>query len=127
MPAIFIVHSLPFVTVKLRSNNKELVLSRVLIDTGLASTVFRTDDLRTLDVYIDGSDQLRFMRGIGGYEAVVEKGIESIEIDGLIATPFIIEVGALDYGFQIDGILGSNFLLQVGAQINFKTLTLEKA
>lgn len=119
---ITITNSLPFVQVVVRANDKSLILNRVLLDTGSATTVFKTDDLAKLDIFPEPTDVIRQMLGVGGIETVLEKQVESIEMGDMIATSFTVQMGAMDYGIPMDGILGSDFLLHVGAVINFKTL-----
>lgn len=121
MSDIRIVTGLPFVTVTLRANGQTLVLDHVLLDTGSAASVFKTDDLRSIGVTIEPPDRIRFMIGIGGEEAVVEKKIDGIEVGILSAQPFTIQLGALDYGVKMDGILGLDFLLNTQAILDFKT------
>jgi hypothetical protein len=41
---------LPFVTVKLGRGTEELVLERVLLDTGSATTVFAVDEIAILGI-----------------------------------------------------------------------------
>lgn len=115
-------HGLPFTSVTLRANGKSLTLQRVLIDTGSAGSLFKTDDLEVLGVTLESTDAIRFMSEIGGREPVVEKTIESIEVADMIASPFTVELGAVDYGYGIAGILGLNFLLKVGARIDLANL-----
>ena len=42
------------------------------------------------------------------------------------ATAFMVDVGAMDYGFEIDGIVGMDFLLAVGAIVDLATLTIRR-
>ena len=64
----------------------------------------------------------------GGEEAVVKKQVEAIEVGDLIASPFSIQMGALQYGFDfvLDDILGFDFLRQVKAQLDFDTMEIQK-
>jgi hypothetical protein len=126
MPLITIKYGLPFVSILLRANGQTLTLTTVLLDSGSAACVFRTELLETIGVVLEGTDTIRFMTGIGGREGVIEKQIDVIEVGDLRIAPFTIQMGELAYGFEIDGILGSDFLFQAGAQINFKSLTIEK-
>jgi hypothetical protein len=126
MPLITVKYGLPFVSISLRANGQTLNLTTVLLDSGSAACVFRTELLEAIGVVPDRTDTIRFMTGIGGREAVIEKQIDAIEIGNLGVTPFIVQIGELDYGFAIDGILGSDFLFEAGAQVNFKSLSIEK-
>ncbi len=50
---------LPFVTVKLGRGAEELVLERVLLDTGSAATVFAVDEIATLGIVPEPADRAR--------------------------------------------------------------------
>jgi Aspartyl protease len=124
---IQIVDGLPFVAVTLQVQGQTLVLEHVLLDTGSGGTVFKTDDLKRLGLVLLPTDRLRFLRGIGGDEAVIEKSIESMQVGLLVATPFTIQVGAVDYGIAMDGILGLDFLLHTQAVIDLNSRQLRSA
>jgi hypothetical protein len=124
---IHVINGLPFVAVTLRVGGQILTLEHVLLDTGSHSTVFKTLDLEKLGIRLLLTDQLRFLRGIGGLEAVVEKTIDALEVGSLVVAPFTIEMGAVDYGFPLDGILGIDFLLRTQAVIDLHTLQLRPA
>ena len=124
MTIITLVNGFAFVSVVLHANNRQIRVENVLIDTGSAGSVFRTHDLADIGVVLEGSDQLRFLTGIGGQEPVIDKTIDRIEVGNLSISPFSIEAGAVQYGYDIQGVLGMNFLLQAGATINFRELTI---
>ncbi len=123
MTTLTVRDGLPFISVVLTANGQQLQVSNVLLDTGAAVSVFKTDDLLTIGVVPSPTDQIRFMSGIGGREAVIEKQIETLAIGNLTASPFTIQLGAVDYGFVINGIIGVDFLFAVGATINLRALT----
>ena len=50
---------LPFVTVKLGRGAEELVLERVLLDTGSAATVFAVDEIANLGIVPERSATVR--------------------------------------------------------------------
>lgn len=101
MAKIVIDDGLPYTEVTLRANGKSLTLAHVLIDTGSGACAFKTDDLEKIDIQLEGTDRLVFLKGIGGgEEAVVKKRVEAIEVGDLIAAPFPIQMGALDYDFD---------------------------
>lgn len=79
MARITIIDDLPFVAVTVRANGKEVILNRVLLDTGSAASVFETDRLQEIDVRVDADDLVQFMLGIGGQEPIVEKQVESVQ------------------------------------------------
>ena len=97
-------------------------LSRVLLDTGSASSVFSADGLAKIGVFLEPADSLRRIRGVGGSEFVFVKTLEQLTVGFLQAKAFAVEVGALDYGLAQDGILGMDFLLKTSAVIDLGTL-----
>jgi hypothetical protein len=122
MALITILYGLPFVEVVVRANGQSLQLNRVLLDSGSGATGFKTDELEKIGVRLQPGDIIEYLSGIGGQEPVVEKYVDGIELGELQVTSFVVQVGAMDYGFQMDGILGADFLLQTGAVVDFKCL-----
>jgi len=115
---------LPFVTVTLIQQGRQLTLQHVLLDTGSAGSFFSADELLKINVRLELNDPLRRVRGVGGAEFVFIKSIESLAVGKLRVDHLAVEVGALNYGFAIEGILGMDFLLQAKAKINLAKLTL---
>jgi hypothetical protein len=113
---------LPFVTVTLHAKGWNVVVPKVLLDTGSAGTVFDTDDLRKIDVFLELTDPIGAMVGIGGAEKVIVKEIEAVELGSLRVGPFVIQVTGLDYAYQVNGIIGADFLIATGARIYFETM-----
>ena len=102
-------------------------LEHVLIDTGSAATVFRVDRLLEVGIEYALTDELWRVRGVGGSEFVFTKKIDQLLAGDLFATDLVIEVGAMDYGFELDGILGLDFLMANQAVIDLETMTLHRA
>ena len=119
---IRLIAGMPFISAAIETKEQRLEFERVLIDTGSGACVFRTDDFEKIGIRHELEDKLNKMRGIGGYEYVIEKSVEKLEVGELSASPFTIQLGALDYGMQIDGIIGMDFLLKTGAKIDFEKL-----
>ena len=126
MPSINLIDELPFVSVVVHGNGKTITLHRVLLDTGSGGTAFKTDDMEKIGVVPDGDDKPATMRGVGGDEYVLQKKIPAIEIGDMLVSQFVIQMGALDYGFELDGIIGADFLLHVKAVIDFSSLEIRK-
>jgi hypothetical protein len=124
---IRLIDGLAFVAVTLQVNGQVLLLEHVLLDTGSAGTVFKTDALELMGVFPLPGDSLRLLRGIGGDEAVIEKSIEALQVGTLNVTPFTIQIGAVDYGIAMDGILGLDFLLRAHALIDLNTMQLRSS
>ncbi len=104
---------------------KTLKLRRVLIDTGSASTLISADVAATIGIVGEDKDPVYRICGIGGYELVYSKQVDSIKIGDKIIYNLPIEVGAMDYGFDLDGILGMNGLKQFKAMIDIENLSLK--
>ncbi len=113
---------LPYTTAKLTHHGKTITLENVVIDTGSASTLFRTDDLLQLGIVFADDDVVEQVRGVGGAETIVAKRIETIEVGGLRLANFSVDMGAMNYGFAIDGLLGFDFLQQTGAVIDLSVM-----
>lgn len=103
---------LPFVTVKLGRGAEELMLERVLLDTGSAATVFAVDEIATLGIVPEPADRVRRVVGIGGIELVLSKRIESLALGDIQVRDFPIQIGAMKYGFPLHGLLGTDFFVQ---------------
>jgi hypothetical protein len=110
--------------VTLRVNNREATFSYVLLDTGSASTVFKTEHLFDMGVELGLTDTIRQILGVGGTEWVIDKQVEAVILDEMLIQPMMIELGELNYGFPLDGILGLDFLRGVKAVIDFDQLTI---
>lgn len=122
-----IQHQLLFVTATIQHQGQSLQLEHVLIDTGSAATVFRVDRLLEVGIEYALMDELWRIRGVGGSEFVFTKKIDQLLAGDLFATDLVIEVGAMDYGFELDGILGLDFLMANQAVIDLETMTLHRA
>lgn len=113
---------LPYVSVTLRFDGRHLVLDQVLLDTGSAGCVFAADAVRGLGIEPAGEDVIRRIRGVGGSEFVYSKRIESVSVGEMIVEDFVIQVGAMEYGFPLKGIIGMDFLLATRAIVDLETL-----
>ena len=113
---------LPFVTVTLRQGGKEVVLDRVLLDTGSAATLFSTDEVERLGIVPEPTDALRRVVGVGGSEFVLAKRIEKLALGEIEVKDFPIQVGAMDYGFPMGGLLGTDFFVQAGVVLDLGKL-----
>ncbi|MCC6803159.1 MAG: aspartyl protease family protein [Anaerolineae bacterium] len=119
---IRITDGLPLVAATIRANGQELLLENLLLDTGSGGTVLKADHLIRLGVVPLPTDRLRFLRGVGGDEAVIEKTIDALQVGSLAVEPFIVQMGAMDYGVPMDGIVGLDFLYRAHAIIDFGAL-----
>lgn len=113
---------LPFVRVTLGRGAQEVVLERVLLDTGSAGTLFSVDEVARLGIVPEPTDQVRRVVGVGGSEFVLTKRIERIAVGDLELRDFPIQVGAMEYGFPIQGLLGTDFFVQASLVIDLGRL-----
>lgn len=91
MTGITFAHQLPFVSVLIHAKGQKFTVHNVLLDTGSAATIFRTDLMEEFGVGLEPTDRIREMVGIGGSETVIEKRIEAVEVGELIVRPFTIQ------------------------------------
>src|SRR5215475_4873333 len=118
---------IPYVTVTLLYGGQQLDLTIALLDTGSAGTLFAADQVLAVGIQYEADDPVQRIRGIGGTEFVFVKRIDRLSVGELQVSDFAIEVGAMDYGFDIDGMIGTDFLLQVGAAIDLSRLEIHRA
>jgi len=112
---------LPFTSVAIGYKGSEIDVTKVLIDTGSASSIFAADTVEHIQIVPSPQDILQIIRGIGGTEVVFKRRVEFLKLGDFSLPNFEIEVGGMDYGFGINGILGMDFLIASGAIINLKS------
>jgi predicted aspartyl protease len=114
------------VAVPVEANRQSLVLENVLLDTGSAATVFKTDELAQIGVQPEALDVVRAISGVGGHEFVVEKKIDTVYVGDLAVTLFPIQLSAMNDAPEFDGILGLDFLLRTNAVVDFGRLEIRR-
>jgi hypothetical protein len=115
---------LPFISMTIGANGQLLTIERVLVDTGSTNTSIKTDILARLGVVPTLDHELRFAQGVGGFETVLLKPIEKIQVGHYIVEPFSVLLSGMNYGLAINAILGADFLIKVGASLDFRRLQL---
>jgi|SRR5690625_1522835 len=111
--------------IQLTFKGNSLSLHRVLVDTGSGGTIISTDLAESMGIIPEEDDVIYRITGVGGSEFVFTKKIDSIKIADVEIRDFILEVGAMNYGFDLDGIIGLNFLQKIKAIINLDKLTID--
>jgi len=119
---IEIRNGLPYTSVSLTYEGRQITLDNILLDTGSAGTIFSADKILDRGLHIEVYDRMHRIRGVGGTELVFTKRIDKLCLGELQVSDFDIQVGAMNYGVDMNGIIGLNFLLQAGAHIDFKKL-----
>lgn len=118
---------LPFIEVDVTHGKKTLKIKNVLVDTGSASTIISSDIALDLGLGPSPEDELVRIHGVGGSEYVYEKNIEEIKFETTIISNLMVDVGAMNYGFEIDAITGMNFLISTRLIIDIDKMTIYPA
>jgi hypothetical protein len=116
---------LPFTTIIVRYQGKEITIPNTLVDTGSATTILAADVVAPIAIVPSPQDTLYTIRGIGGTEVAFARRLDCLSLGERHLPNFEIEIGGMDYGFEINGILGTDFLISVGAIINLRELKIE--
>ncbi|MEI3614019.1 retropepsin-like aspartic protease [Pseudogracilibacillus sp. SO30301A] len=111
--------------IELTYRGNSLVLHRVLVDTGSGSTIISSELAETIGIIAEENDMIFRITGVGGSEFVFSKTIDNIKVGKTEVNDFVLEVGAMNYGFKLDGIIGLDLLQEIKAIINIDKLTLE--
>ena len=113
-----------FVTARFYHGDKSMEIDDMLVDTGSGGTLFAVDKVAEIGIAPDPADPIRRITGVGGAEYVFEKRIDKITVGDLVVEEFIVEIGALEYGFAMNGIIGLNFLRKTKAIIDLGDMSL---
>ncbi|GBG11421.1 hypothetical protein B1748_29485 [Paenibacillus sp. MY03] len=124
---IRIQNGLPIISLTLTRNDQSIVLNNVLFDTGCAATVFDTDALGAIGIYIDFiNGRAKRMYGVGGTsEVCYEQQISELRIEQVILDNFSIQLGSIQEPYGFDGIVGIDFMMRSKCKVNFETLNVE--
>lgn len=122
-------HGLPIVSLTLTHNKQLIVLQSVLLDTGCAATVFDTDALAQIGIYIDFiNGRAKRMYGVGGRsEICYEQMIPDLQIGQIALNDFPIQLGTIQEPYGFDGILGIDFLIKAKCKANFESMEIQVA
>ncbi|WP_246362863.1 aspartyl protease family protein [Paenibacillus alba] len=118
---------LPLVSLSLTYGKQTIKLSNVLFDTGCASTIFDTDLMVNIGLYLDMiNGTAKRMYGVGGAsELCYEQVVEDLQI-GNFNLPFLkLQLGMTREPYGFDGILGIDFMTAVGLKVDFKELNIK--
>ena len=117
-------HELVYVTATLTYRGSTVEIPDVLVDTGAASTVLNADLAADAGIYLEPSDLLRRLRGVGGHEHVFMRRVDRFAVGDHGLDGFDVEIGEMDYGFELGGIIGMDFLRTARAIIDLGKLTI---
>lgn len=118
---------LPIISLTLTHNNQSIVLPNVLFDTGCAATVFDTDVLAQIGIFIDFiNGRAKRMYGVGGTsEICYEQMLPELQIEHFALNDFPIQLGSIQEPYGFDGILGINFMIRVRCKADFETMEIK--
>ena len=116
-------YGLPFVSARIYYRGRELILYKVLLDTGSASTLLRADVVEEIGIVPEGNDVVDTIRGVGGIEYVYTKTLDGVKLDGKFVPGFQVEIGSMEYGLEMDGIIGYDFMMAAGLVIDVRRKT----
>ena len=117
--------NLPFVSITINHQGKNIKIKNVLVDTGSGGTILAADVLSKIGIVPQADDTLHTIFGVGGSEVVFTRKIDELKTGTFTIKQFEIEIGGMDYGFNIQGILGMDFLISAGANIDLNKLKIE--
>lgn len=109
-----------FCSLDLKLNSQNFHLQNVLIDTGSATTLINADY-----ILLDGNEKIKNAQGIGGYERILVKNFEALDLNDISLKNISLSIGDMDYGIDIDLLIGLDILKILNASINIKSMTLE--
>ena len=118
-------YGLPFCSISLVYNNKEMKLDNVLVDTGSGGTLLKMDKVEEIGVVIEEDDPIETIEGVGGIEFVYKKNMDKLVIGDIKVENFKVEIGVMDYGFDINGIIGMDFLKEINAVIDLDKMEIQ--
>jgi hypothetical protein len=120
-------HGLPIIALTLTHNNQSIVLQNVLFDTGCAATVFDTDALAQIGVFIDFiNGRAKRMYGVEGTsEICYEQMLPELQIQHFTLNNFPIQLGSIQEPYGFEGILGIDFMMRVRCKADFETMKIK--
>ncbi|SCW71100.1 Aspartyl protease [Paenibacillus tianmuensis] len=120
-------HGLPLVSFSCTCQEKTIEMSNVSFDTGCASTIFDTDLLAKIGLYLDMiNGTAKRMYGVGGAsELCYGQIVESLQIGNIMLPSFKVQLGMTREPYGFDGILSIDFMTAVGLKVDFKTMNIE--
>lgn len=91
-----IYQQLPLIQLRIWYKGQILLLDRILVDTGSASTIFKLDIVEKIGITAEEDDIVGSISGVGGSEYIFLKQIDSIELNGLNIRNFTVNIGIMD-------------------------------
>lgn len=124
MMELRVENGLLVVAFSLTYQEQTIRMSNVLFDTGCSSTIFDTDLMANIGLYLDLiNGTAKRMYGVGGAsELCYEQKVNALEIGTIFLPSFKLQLGMTREPYGFDGILGIDFMTTVGLKVDFKEL-----
>jgi len=114
-----------YTSIKLRHEEKCIIVDDVTIDTGAFHTIIAPDCLEKLDVAFSDEDELIKASGYGGTVSYsVRKKIDSIECGSIKINDIKIDFGEIDPNERVNGLIGLDFLRKAGVILDLVDLVM---
>ncbi|MDC3425151.1 aspartyl protease family protein [Aquibacillus sp. 3ASR75-11] len=103
---------------------KKLTLNNVLVDTGCSDSIFDTDLLAEIGLYVDYVNGMpTTMYGIGGKGEVCNQQIvNDLSIGGRVLNQFPLQLGITKDSYGFDGFIGLDFMMETNMVIDFSLI-----
>lgn len=124
MSQISFYDGLIYATVTLSHKSRTVIIKNALVDTGSSSSVISSEIANKLGLKPEPTDIINSVQGVGGSETVIEKVIDSIDLDASTVNNFHIQVGAMDYGISLEAIIGLDLLTAFRSVLDLEKFTL---
>lgn len=110
--------------VEIEFQGKKLKLNNVIVDTGCSDTIFDTDVMAQIGLYIDYVNGIpTTMYGVGGKGEVCNQQLVSdLSIDGQILNQFPLQLGITQDLYGFDGFIGLDFMMETNMVVDFSEL-----
>ena len=120
-------NGLPIATIEIKYGDNIKKFNNVLVDTGCSVTIFDTDLMSEVGVFIDFINGIpTTMYGVGGKgEVCNQQKVSGLIIDGQVLNDFNLQLGMIQDMYGFDGLLGLDFMLKTGMLLDFDLLKTE--
>lgn len=110
--------------VLLEYKGKKLQLNNVIVDTGCSDTIFDTDLLAEIGLYVDYVNGIpTTMYGVGGKgEVCNQQLVTDLYLDGRVLNQFPLQLGITQDIYGFDGFIGLDFMMTTNMVVDFSDL-----
>ncbi|WP_100012885.1 hypothetical protein [Lentibacillus sediminis] len=110
--------------VALEFHGEELLLNNVIVDTGSSDTIFDTDLLAEIGLFVDYVNGIpTVMYGVGGKGEVCNQQLVSeLYVDGQSLNQFPLQLGMTQDIYGFDGFIGLDFMMKTNMVVDFAEL-----